>query len=54
MHKVGIIDIFVLLKIENKGEIDISGIIFVQHFALVFICLASFCKLFKLEVIQKC
>ena len=25
--KFGIISIFVLLKIENKGEIDISGII---------------------------
>ena len=27
MHKVGIIAIFVLLKIENKGEIVISDIV---------------------------
>ena len=60
IHKVDIIDIFMLLKTENEGEIDISGIIFVSahldryKFALAFIRLATVCKLFTLEVIQKC
>ena len=42
IHKVDIIGILVLLQTENKGEIDITGIIFVSayldryKFALVF------------------
>ena len=57
LHKVSII---VLLKIENKGEIDTSSIIFnsasLQKFKFVldFILLATVCKLLTLEVMQKC
>ena len=56
MHKIGIVAIFVLLKIEKKGEIDISGIIFnlVYFHKFKFILLATVYKLFTLEVIQKC
>ena len=42
IHKVGIIDIFELLKIEIKGEIDrsISGIIFISGYsAQIQICI---------------
>ena len=52
IHKVGIIGIFVLLKIENKGEIENSGIIFNSaslhkfKFVLEFIPLATVCNLF--------
>ena len=38
IHKVGIIAIFMLFKIENKGKIDTSGITFVfVHLATVII-----------------
>ena len=59
IHKVGIIGIFMFLKIVNKGEIDISGIVFnsaSRHkfkFVLEFIWLVTVCNLFTLEVKQK-
>ena len=49
--RVDIVGIFTLFIIENKGEIDMSGVIFIQHtfdkykFALEFIGLATVCKL---------
>ena len=59
-YTVGIIDILVLLKIENKGEIVINDIIFnlVEH-SKVCIVIYSVGKLFAnylytLEFIQKC
>ena len=58
--KFSTIGIVVMLKIENKGEIDTSSIIFNSaflhkcKFVLDFILLATVCKLFTLEVMQKC
>ena len=52
MHKVGITGIVVLLKIENVGEIVISGKTLIRRtvdrskFVLEFIWLATVCKLF--------
>ena len=42
MHKVGIIDIFVLLKTENKGETDINGTVFDSASLHKFIFLLEF------------
>ena len=60
IHKIGNIGIFVLPKIENKGGIVISDIIFnlvtrdSSKFVFAFIWLAIVYKLFTLELVQKC
>ena len=60
IHKVGNIDIFVLLKFGNKLDVVISHINFISKqydkckFVLELVLLGTIVNLFLLEVVQRC